>query len=573
MTVHNAEIARALYRLAELLEIEGANPFRVRAYRNAARTIETLPESVEAMVAGGAELSELPGIGKDLAGKLKEMVETGRLHLLEEVEHRLPPSLVDLASLPGLGPKRIKLLYNKLGVTSVSDLAKAVAAGKLRRLAGFGPKLEHKLGQAPARHVAAEQRVKLSTAEEIGEALLEHLKAAPGVEEAAIAGSYRRRRETVGDLDIVVASERPAEVMRRFVSYPEVVEVVAQGGTRSTVRLRSGLQVDLRVVPASSYGAALLYFTGSKAHSIKLRGMAVKRGLKINEYGVFKGRRQLAGRTEAEIYDRLGLSYIEPELREDRGEIEAASKHRLPKLVTLADIRGDLHAHTTATDGHNTIAEMAQAARARGYDYLAISDHTRHLTVAHGLDARRLAKQIVEIDRVNRGLRGIEVLKSTEVDILEDGTLDLPDSILKELDFTVCAIHSKFDLAQDRQTERIIRAMDEPYFNILAHPTGRLINERQPYEIDMERIMSAARERGCFLEINAQPDRLDLADGHARMAKEMGVKIAISTDAHSVANLDLMRFGVDQARRGWLEPDDVLNTRRWAELRRLLRRG
>ena len=573
MTVHNAEIAGTLYRLAELLEIEGANPFRVRAYRNAARTIEALLESVEAMVARGADLSELPGIGEDLAGKLKEIAKNGRLHLLEEVEHRLPPSLVDLASLPGLGPKRIKLLYDQLGITSVEALAKAVAAGKLRRVAGFGPKLEEKLREALERHRPAPQRMKLSTAEEIGEALLTHLKAAPGVEEAAIAGSYRRRRETVGDLDIVVASERPAEVMRRFVSYPEVAEVVAAGSTRSTVRLRSGLQVDLRVVPASSYGAALLYFTGSKAHSIKLRGIAVKRSLKINEYGMFKGRRQLAGRTEAEIYDLLGLSYIEPELREDRGEIEAASQHRLPKLVTLADIRGDLHAHTTATDGHHTIAEMAQAAKVRGYDYLAISDHTRHLTVAHGLDPSRLAKQMVEIDRVNRGLRGIEVLKSAEVDILEDGTLDLPDGILKELDFTVCAIHSKFDLPQDRQTERIVRAMDNPRFNILAHPTGRLINEREPYQIDMERIIGAARERGCFLEIDAQPDRLDLTDGHARMAKEMGVKVAISTDAHSVANLDFMRFGVDQARRGWLEPDDVLNTRRWPGLRRLLRRG
>ncbi len=339
------------------------------------------------------------------------------------------------------------------------------------------------------------------------------------------------------------------------------------------MRLRSGLQVDLRVVPRSSYGAALLYFTGSKAHSIKLRGMAVRRGLKINEYGVFKGRRRLAAPTETAIYRLVGLSYIEPELREDRGEIEAASTHRLPKLVTLADIRGDLHAHTSATDGHNTIAEMATAAKARGYDYLAISDHTRHLTVAHGLDARRLAEQIAEIDRLNESLRGFRILKSAEVDILEDGALDLPDGILKELDFTACAIHSKFDLPQAKQTERIIRAMDNPHFNILAYPTGRLIDERQPYEIDMKQIMSAARERGCFLEINAQPERLDLADGHARMAKEAGVKIAVSTDAHSVANLDFMRFGVDQARRAWLEPDDVLNTRRWAELRRLLRRG
>lgn len=572
MTVHNSEIASAFYRLAELLEIEGANTFRVRAYRNAARTIEGLPESIATMVAHGTDLSELPGIGKDLAGKIEEVVETGHFRLLEEVEHRVPRSLVELASVSGLGPKRIKLLYDKLGVTSVATLAKAIEAGKLRGLPGFGPKLVDKIREALKHHRTEPPRVKLSTAEEIGEELLGYLKESKGVQEAAIAGSYRRRKETVGDLDIVVASDRSADAMARFVSYPEVAEIVAEGDTRSTVRLRSGLQVDLRVVPASSYGAVLLYFTGSKAHSIMLRAMAAKRGLKLNEYGVFKGRQKILSRSESSIYRLLGLSYIEPELREDHGEIEAAKKHRLPKLVDLADLRGDLHAHTKATDGHNTIAEMAGAAKERGYEYVAISDHTRHVTVAHGLDVRRLSRQMAEIDRINGSLRGIRILKSAEVDILGDGTLDLPDSILKKLDFTICSIHSQFDLPRDKQTDRIIRAMDNPFFNILAHPTGRLINEREPYDVDIERIMAAARERGCFLEINAQPERLDLSDNHAHMAKELGVKVAISTDAHSVSDLNFMRYGVDQARRGWLEPGDVINSRPWSELRRLLKR-
>lgn len=573
MAVHNSEIASAFHRLADLLEIEGANVFRVRAYRNAAQTIEGLPESVATMIAHGVDLSELPGIGKDLAGKITEMVGSGHFLPLEEIERRLPPSLLELTSVAGLGPKRIKLLYDKLGVTSIADLAKAVAADKLDGLRGIGPKQVDKIREALKPRETGPRRVKLSTAEEIGEELVNYLKASKGVREVTIAGSYRRRKDTVGDLDIVVAGDRNNDVMERFVAYPEVAEIVAKGDTRSTVRLRSGLQVDVRVVPESSYGAALLYFTGSKAHSIVLRTMAAKRGLKINEYGVFKGNRKIPSRSEASIYRLLELSYIEPVLREDRGEIEAAKRHRLPKLIALADLRGDLHAHTKATDGHNSIAEMARAAKEKGYEYMAISDHSRHVTIAHGLDPHRLRRQIAEIDRVNGSLRGIRILKSAEVDILGDGTLDLPDSILKELDFAICSVHSQFDLPRDKQTDRIIRAMDNRYFNILAHPTGRLINEREPYDVDLEQIMAAARERGCFLEINAQPDRLDLNDNHAHMAKELGVKVAISTDAHRISDLNFMRYGVDQARRGWLEPDDVINTRPWSELRRLLKRS
>jgi len=387
-----------------------------------------------------------------------------------------------------------------------------------------------------------------------------------------IAGSYRRKRETVGDIDILAACKPRSPIMQYFVNYEDVADVLSQGRKRSTVILRNGLQVDLRVVPEESYGSALHYFTGSKAHNIAVRTIGVKKGLKINEYGVFRGRRRIAGRTEEEVFAQVGLPFIEPELREGRGEIEAARQGRLPNLVKLSDIRGDLHAHSTASDGHATITEMAKAARARGYQYLSINDHSQRVRIAHGLDPKRLARQLAEIDRLNGSTKEFLVLKSTEVDILEDGSLDLPDNMLHRLDLTVCAVHSKFGLSRERQTERIIRAMDNPCFDILGHPTGRLINERPPYEVDMERLLLAARERGCYLEVNAQPDRLDLTDLHCRMAKDLGVKVAISTDAHSTTDLDLVRFGLDQARRGWLEADDVLNTRTWPALKRLLRR-
>ncbi|MEX2009650.1 MAG: DNA polymerase/3'-5' exonuclease PolX [Dongiaceae bacterium] len=572
MPVHNADIAALLDRLGELLEIEGANPFRVRAYRNAARTIQDLPHSVESMLAAGADLSELPGIGEDLAGKIREIVETGGLHLLDDVQDRLPGGLIDLTRVAGLGPKRIKLLHERLGLRGLDDLAAAAKAGKIGALPGFGKKTEAKILAEIGRLKGGETRTKLNVAEQIVEPLLAYLKETEGVTDAVAAGSYRRRKDTVGDADILVTCRKGAAVTDRFVDYEDVAQVVAKGPTRSTVLLKSGFQVDLRVVPQASYGAALHYFTGSKAHNIAVRALAARKGLKLNEYGVFKGNKRVAGRTEAEVFARVNLPYIEPELREQRGEIEAARAGRLPKLVALADIRGDLHVHSKASDGKYTIAEMAAAGRERGYAYIAIADHSKHVAVAHGLDAKRLARQIAEIDRLNERLDGIRVLKSAEVDILADGTLDLPDSILDELDLTVCAVHYKFDLPADQQTERIIRAMDNPRFNVLAHPTGRLINERAPYALDLERLMRAALDRGCLLELNAHPDRLDLDDIHCKMAKDMGLKLAVSTDAHAVAGLDFMRFGIDQARRGWLEAADLLNTRNWTELTKLLRR-
>ncbi len=572
MPLHNSDIAVLLDRMADLLEIQNANPFRVRAYRNAARTVSGLPESVAEMLARGADLDDLPAIGRDLADKIGEIVETGHLGALDALEREVPVGLVELMNLPGLGPKRVEQLHQGLGIDSVKALATALKSGTLRALKGFGAKTEERLRTALAAHEEAPHRYKRAVAAEVAEPLAAFLHTIPGVSEVCVAGSYRRRRDTVGDLDILVTGHADSPVMDRFVAYEDVVRVLAHGKTRASVVLRNGLQVDLRLVADASYGSALHYFTGSKAHNIAVRRLGLARGLKINEYGIFRGARRIGGRTEEEVYRAVGLPYIEPELREDRGEIEAARTGALPRLVTLADIRGDLHAHTKASDGRASIAEMAAAARARGYEYLAISDHSRSVRIAHGLDAKRLSAQIKEIDRVNARLDGITILKSSEVDILEDGALDLPNSILGELDFTVCAVHSHFALSAERQTERIVRAMDNPLFTILAHPTGRLIDQRPPVALDLERLIGAAKERGCVLEINAQPDRLDLDDAACKMAKEMGVKLAVSTDAHAPSDLGFMTFGIDQARRGWLEPDDVINTRPLAALRKLLRR-
>ena len=573
MSVHNTEIAEMFSRLAELLEIQGANPFRIRAYRKAAQTVESLPHSLTSMLAEGADLSELPGIGKDLASKIHEIVETGHLSLLDQVSSQLPGQLAELAKIPTLGPKRVKMLYDTLGIQDLKGLAKAAQAGQIRQLHGFGKKTEEKILEETDRRSTSERRIKLHTAEEFAEPILDYLKNTKGVKDAIVAGSYRRRKETIGDLDILVACQDGKNIMDHFVAYDEVETVVSKGHTRATVILRSGLQVDLRVVPEESYGAALQYFTGSKAHNIAVRSLAIKTGLKINEYGVFRGETRIAGRTEKEVYAQVGLPYFEPELRENWGEVGAGLRHALPNLVTLNDIRGDLHVHSKASDGHFSIKDMALAAQAKGYDYLAICDHSQRVTIAHGLDATRFAAQIEEIDRLNHTFKGFAILKGAEVDILEDGSLDLSDDLLQRLDLTVCAIHYKFNLPRAKQTKRIIRAMDNPYFSILAHPTGRMLNEREPYEVDMEQIMAAALERGCYLEINAQPVRLDLTDLHCKMAKDMGVKVAISTDAHRTTDLDFMRFGLGQARRGWLETKDILNSGSLKALKKMLIRS
>ncbi len=569
MPVQNAEVAAMFDQAAELLEIEGENQFRVRAYRRAARTIEGLPQSVKNLLSAGRDLSELPGIGKDLAGKIAEIVATGHFKLLDTLKKKLPGELGEIAALPGLGPKRVKLLHDKLKVSTLDDLRRVVKTGRLHGLKGFGPIIEKKLSAALEKPVA-EKRFKLSVTEAEADALGNFLR---GSGRFVMAGSYRRRRDTVGDLDAVVTAKDGSAVGDKLVGYENVVEVLAHGPTRTTVVLRSGIQVDVRVVPEESYGAALLYFTGSKAHNIALRAIAVHRGWKLNEYGLFSGKRRIAGATEEEIYKKLGLAFIPPELREDRGEVALARTNTLPTLVTRADIRGDLHVHSDWTDGTASIEAMAKAAQAQGYAYIALTDHSRRVAMAHGLDPARLTRQSHEIDRLNDRLHGLTILKGIELDILKDGTLDLPDADLAKLDIVVAAIHSYFDLPRETQTERMIRAMKNPYVSIIAHPTGRLIGEREPYDIDMERVIAAARELGCHLEVNAQPDRLDLNDMYIHAAKQAGVKLAISTDAHSVDAFDCMRFGIDQARRGWLTADDVINTRPLTDLRKILRRS
>lgn len=572
MPVHNSEIAEILTKVADLLDIRGENPFRIRAYRNAARTVGSQGQSVASMLEEGKDLSELSGIGKDLAGKIAEIVETGELSLLKDLAGETPAELTELLEIPGLGPKKSAVLFRKLGIKTLADLAAAAEKREIRDLEGFGKKTEEKIRTQLARRQGTPKRTKLAVAEEIVEPLLAFLQDIEGVKEVVAAGSYRRRKETVGDLDILAVCEKGSPVMQRFIDYEDVHEIVSHGETRSTVLLRSGFQVDLRVVPRVSYGAALHYFTGSKEHNIAIRQMGVKKGLKINEYGVFRGEERISGRAEEDVFEAVGLPYIVPELRENRGEIEAAGKGDLPELVRVEDVRGDLHAHTDETDGRSTLEEMVAVARERGYEYLAVTDHSQSVTVAHGMDQKRLEKQIAAIDELNGKLEGFRLLKAIELDILEDGSLDLPDEVLEKLDLTVCSIHSRFGLSAQRQTERLIRAMDNPQFKILGHPSGRLINERDPYELDWERLMEAARERGCFFEINAHPDRLDLTDIHCKMAKDLGVKVSIGTDAHLTTHLEFMRYGVDQARRGWLTKADVLNTRSVRDLLSQLKR-
>jgi DNA polymerase (family 10) len=568
MPVQNAEIAAMFDQTADLLEIKGENQFRVCAYHRAARTIEGLPQSVRNLLSAGKDLTELPGIGKDLADKIADIVKIGHFKLLEQLKKILPGQLGDMAALPGLGPKRVKLLYDKLKVRTLDDLRRAIKTGRLHELRGFGPTIEKKLAGALEKPMAI-KRFKLAVAEAEAEALVGFLRDGGRV---VVAGSYRRRRDTVGDLDILVTTKQGPAVGAKLTRYENVAEVLAHGPTRTTVVLRSGLQVDVRAVPEQSYGAALLYFTGSKAHNIALRSLANERDWKLNEYGLFSGKRRIAGATEEEVYKKLGLTYIPPELREDRGEIALAKANKLPHLVTVADMRGDLHVHSDWTDGTASIEAMAAAAQACGYEYMALTDHSRRVAMAHGLDPARVSRQIREVDKLNAKLKGFTILKGIEVDILKDGRLDLPDSILSRLDVVVASVHSFFDLAREAQTDRVVRAMENRHVSILGHPTGRLIGEREPYDIDMDHVISAAHDLGCYLEINAEPDRLDLNDIHAHAAKSKGVKVAVSTDAHSVNGFQYMRFGIDQARRGWLTADDVINTRSLAELRKLLKR-
>ncbi|MFW6125020.1 MAG: DNA polymerase/3'-5' exonuclease PolX, partial [Pirellulales bacterium] len=494
------------------------------------------------------------------------------LPLRQELREKVPPGLRELLNLPGLGPKRAQTLYKELGIGSIEDLRAAAEDHRIRELDGFGAKTEQSILEGLEHFEQVGRRVYLAEAKVYADDVFEHLKTASRGMRIAVAGSYRRRKETVGDLDVLVTCKDPAKVMERLADYEAVAEVLARGKTKMTVRLKNGMQMDLRVVADESYGAALQYFTGSKAHNILIRRRGQERGLKINEYGVFKGKKRVAGRTEEEVYKAVDLPVIPPELREARGEIELAEKGKLPKLLELDDIRGDLHMHTTATDGRASLQGMVQAAKKRGYDYIAITDHSKRVTMAKGLDARRLRRQWKEIDKLNGKLKGITVLKGVELDILEDGSLDLPDTVLEEADWVVASIHYGQNQPAKKITQRILNAIRNPNVCAIGHPTGRLIGKRKPYEFDLDAVLKAAADEGCFLEINAQPSRLDLDDVASMAAKQRGIPIVIGTDAHATEELAFMRYGVYQARRAGLEADDVANTRTLTQFRKLLRR-
>ena len=568
----NTDLARALDELADLLEIQGANPFRIRAYRNAIRTVQGLTRPLAAAVAEGEDLTELPGIGKDMAAHIRELVETGELSLLAEVTAEVPRELARLTRLDGVGPKKAGKLWRELGVVTVDDLEAAVKAGKVAALGGFGAKSAEKILRAIEglrRHQGRMRR--LDAAAEIAP-LLDWVKGAPGVEELEVAGSFRRGKETVGDVDILARCDGDAEARRaiveHFTAYPGTERVVGAGDTKGSLVLAAGLPVDLRVLAGESWGAGLHYFTGSKEHNVEIRRRAQKLGLRVSEYGVFRGddadAERIGGATEAEVFEAVGLRWIPPVLRENRGEIDAAEREGgtgLPSLVTLDDIRGDLHMHTTWSDGKNSVREMAEACRDRGYGWMAITDHSQSLTVANGLTPARLRAQAEEIAEAREAVPGLRIFRGCEVDILKDGSLDLPDDMLEELDLVLAAVHTHFELDQASQTERVLRALAHPRVHVLVHPTGRLLGRRDPYPIDVEAVLQAAREHDVAVELNANPWRLDLHDRHLFRARELGVEVVVNTDAHQVAQLDFMGPGLLQAQRGWLGADHVVNTR------------
>ena len=574
----NTKIADTFEQIAELLEFQGANPFRIRAYRNGARTIRDLPEPIANIATDpDRQLTDIDGISKDLAEKCQLLVLTGHLPQLTELLEVIPSSVLDLLRIPSLGPKKAKVLYDQLGISTLDGLQSACEQGRVRELKGFGAKTETLILKGIPLAAQAGARMLWARADETAKEILDHLGACSSIEQIQMAGSYRRGRETVGDLDVLVVSANVDQVMDRFGVLPYVEQVIARGETKMSIRLASGLSVDLRVVAAESFGAALQYFTGSADHNVVLRGMARQHGLKINEYGVFRTTGEndeyVAGATEEDVYGALGLPVFPPEMREARREFDWARDEDLPQLVNESDILGDLHMHTTESDGKASLMEMVQAAIDRGRHYVAITDHSQRVTMARGLDPERLLRQWVQIDELRDQLDGqITVLKGIECDILERGGMDLPDDVLAQADWVVGSVHYGQNQPRKKITERIIGALEHPYVSAIAHPTGRLINQREAYEVDMETVFAAAREHGKLLELNASPLRLDLNDVHCAAAKSYGVPVVISTDAHSVAGMDSMRYGVLQARRGGLTTRDVANTRSWHELRKMLAR-
>lgn len=583
--MENVEIARVFRDVADLLEIRDANPFRVRAYRNAMRTVQDHAVPMRKLVEAGADLTELPSIGKGMAESIAELVETGGLSVLDELSELVPASLLELIRLPGLGPKKALKLWDELGIESIEDLEEAASEGRVAGLAGFGKKTEERILRGVEQYRQHTSRFRLGDVDELLGPLIEHVRRIEGVRRLEVAGSYRRRCETIGDIDLLVLAADSLAVSEGLAAFDGVERVIGAGGTKTSVLLKSGLQVDLRVVPDESWGAALVYFTGSKEHNVKLRQRALDRGLRVSEYGVFRisegeeegggvGERgpassageRVAGETEEAVYAALELPWMSPEIREDRGELSAAVAGELPQLIEVGDLRGDLHMHSTWSDGRNSIEEMLEACVARGYEYLCMSDHSKALAMVQGLDAEQLRRQWLEIDEIAARHPEIRILKSMEVDILKDGSLDLEDEMLAGLDWVIASVHSFFGLPAIEQTKRVLRALQHPEVDVLGHPTGRIINRRGPIDIDVDEILHACAEYGVAVEINSHPNRLDLKDTHAWRARELGVPIVISTDAHRTEQLDLIHYGVEQGRRAWLTPDDVLNTKPLPEL-------
>ena len=572
--MQNAEIARLLGEVADLLEISAGNPFKVRAYRNAARTVADHPDPLSELVTDEAfDLTDLPGIGGGIAKEITALLDTGTLPQRQQLVATIPPGLLDLLRIPGLGPKRVKLFHDELKVNSVADLKRALEAGKIAKLGGFGPKLLEKIreGVAGAAAGSGQRRMVLHEAEQYARALVEYLEAGGGIDAIEVAGSFRRRKETIGDLDIVVSGANAPDLIARFGKFGEVTQVASQGDTRSTVRLSSGLQVDLRVIEPACFGAALQYFTGSQAHNIELRKIAQAKKLKLNEYGVFRGEKCVSGRTEQEVYETLGLDWIPPEMRENRGEIALAKEHKLPQLVTREEIRGDLQMHTDASDGKATLAEMVEAAQALGYAYIAITDHSPRMSMA-GQTPEELRAQWKQIDALNKRLPNLRVLKSVEMDILESGKLDLPDDVLAEADYVVATIHYGLKQSEKQLTDRLLRAIENPWVDAIGHPTGRILPDRPSYQLDFDVVAKAAANAKCLLEINGS-ERLDLPDTLAAAAKAHGVRFVLSTDAHNTRELGFMRFAVGVARRAWLTAADILNTRPLPDFLKGLRRS
>jgi len=564
----NRTIAGLLYETADLMEIDNQDPFRVRSYRRAAEAIESLPEPIWGLIPEAKKLLEIPGIGKGMCAHLKELFDHGVFDVQQKLLDKYRPSMLELLKIQGLGPKTIALLWSAHQVCDLDAVEKLARQGKLRELPRLGEKQEQKILKAIEEYRRISGRFSLDAADVVAEKLIAHLQGVPDVEKITPAGSLRRGRETVGDLDVLVTGKAGADERQRATAidqvlrFPGILDVVAKGENKVSFKLRSGMQVDVRLLPPDSFGAALQYFTGSKSHNIALRQRALKLGYTLSEYGLVrvKDEKRVAGKSEDEVYGKLGMDCIPPELRENCGEIEAAVEHRLPKLIELHDLQGDVHMHTVETDGRCTIQEMAEAARARGYRYIAITDHSKNLAMANGLDDKRAVAHIRKIREAGRQIDGIRVLAGIEVDILADGTLDLSDPVLEQMEVVIASVHSHFKQEPEQMTERLLRAIENSHVGIIGHPTGRLLLKRDAYQFDMEKVLQAAARHGVAMELNAFPDRLDLCDRHLRMARERGVKIVINTDSHHTSHLDKIKYGILQARRAWLTKEDVLNT-------------